>query len=111
MTEVAAVQSLDHAELRAVRCADAVEPCLVVEPDRFHDEVVAFPAADGIAHPGWIRIRRQRAAIGEDLSIHATILVEHEDDASALRDLDWRRLHPCRRHSRRKTSRERIVFA
>src|SRR5438128_99922 len=56
---------------------DCVQPSLIVEAGGFHDENVPFPAADGISQPGRIGIPRQLPAIGEDLAIGPTGLVEN----------------------------------
>ena len=62
--------ALDRVQLLGVRRALAIEPELVVEADRVDDErVLAFPAADRMAEPRRIELRRMLAAVHEDLAV------------------------------------------
>ena len=65
-----------------------VEPGLAVLSDRFDDERVAFPVADGVAHPGRLCVLRERAAIGEDLPVNRARLVQDDHHVRRLHDLE-----------------------
>lgn len=65
VTEVATAEPFCQFHRIAVRVAEAIEPCLVIEPDRFDDQLIPFPPADGVGLPllvelrgPWLRRRR-----------------------------------------------------
>ena len=65
-----------------------VEPGLAVLPDGLDDERVAFPPANGIAHPGRLRILRERPAVGEDLPVDGARFVQEQHQVRRLHDLE-----------------------
>src|SRR5690242_10776901 len=67
VTEVAPTEALYHAQLLAVRVSAAVQPALVVEAGRGHDEDVTIPPPDRVAKPERLRIGGRDAAIRVDL--------------------------------------------
>ena len=60
----------------AVRVADEIEPELVVESDRIHDQRVAFEVPDRMAVPGWIEIVRMLVHIQKDLTVAVDVSFE-----------------------------------
>ena len=68
--------------------APHVEPRLAVLPDRLDDERIAFPVADGVPHPGRLGVLRQRAAVGEDLPVDRSRLVQEDHHVRSLHDLE-----------------------
>jgi hypothetical protein len=93
-----------------MRVAACIEPRAVIEARRFNYERIAFPFANGVAHPGWIRVCRKTAAIGEDLSKSCERFEKNYDKTWVLNDLPgiWDSAHL--RHSRQLTVAYRIIL-
>ena len=71
-----AAEPFGHLQLLAVRMAKTVEPRLVVEANRFHDEVIALPSADRVAHPKRVElVGHQFAAVREHAPDRVVVLV------------------------------------
>src|SRR5580692_12636055 len=84
------MEALERAHGFGVGMAAVVEPGLVVESRRFHDERVAIPLARGIAVPSRIRILGLRPAVGEDLAVVGEFLVKEHGLSGALNQLEGR---------------------
>src|SRR5262245_51283357 len=69
VAQIDAVEAFDDAQHFGVGMTDAVEPGLIVEAHRVHDQGVSFPTADRVSHPVRIRIRRMPAAIQKNLTM------------------------------------------
>src|SRR5581483_7714154 len=82
---IGARKALDDMERLGV--LEAADLGLVVEADGIDDESVAFPMADGIAHPGWVRVDGVRAAAGGNDAERAGVLMQDGDGKRALDDL------------------------
>src|SRR5579872_4927390 len=88
VSEVPAMEALDHPQRFAVRMPGRVERRFVIETRAFDDERIALPMPDGVAQPGRERILlRERAAIGIDLAMRVAGLVEDHGQARRLDDL------------------------
>ena len=109
--EVPAPEAFDHAQRVAVRMAHPIEPAPVVEANGVDDQRVARPRADRIAHPSRLRIRRQLAAIQENLAEHRVLLVEDDNQPRRLDDFVRKRDRAESRHPGRLAVRDRVVFA
>jgi hypothetical protein len=72
---------------------------------RVDDERIALPMPGGIAHPRRLRIRLQRAAVGEDLPPEGERLVEDDDGIRRLDQLPRIRDEIDLRHTLRQTVR------
>src|SRR4029453_4220417 len=86
MAEVGAAITFHHAQRFRVRMTVTIQPRPVIESDAFDHKRVALPAPNRIAHPTWIGLGLQRAAVQEDLTIRE-IFVEHHDQLWRLNDL------------------------
>src|ERR1700722_2707631 len=86
------VKALDDVKLIAVRTANAIEPCLVVKAHCVHDENVAVPAADGMAHVGGRDVLGMLATIGENVADGMIMLVKQNDFLRSLYHLHRNRL-------------------
>jgi len=64
--EIRPAVALDQMQLLRVRVD--VEPAFVVHSHRIDHERVSLPAADGVAHPGWVQILRVAAAVQKNLT-------------------------------------------
>src|SRR5579871_892678 len=95
MPEVASREALGDMQRVAVRMAARVNPGFIVEAGGFYNQRVAFPMPDGVAHPGWIGIGRNGAAVRKDLAKIANGLVEKNDLARELEDFVgvWNRVY------------------
>src|SRR2546425_11590425 len=64
-----------------------VEPRPAVLESGFDDESVSFPVADGIAHPGWRWVLRERPAVCKDLPVDRSGFIKEDCDVGGLHDL------------------------
>ena len=85
---VKSTETLGHVQGVAIGMAEPIEPALVVEPRRFHDELVTLPATNRIAQPGWIRVARKGSTVEEYLTKRRVLLVEKDDQSRALNDFE-----------------------
>src|SRR5260370_148511 len=70
-------------------------PHSLVEADGLDYELIAFPLADRVAHPGgreFLRILRKRAPIGEDLAAQVVHFVQDQRLVRRMNDLERIRL-------------------
>src|SRR5690242_2618045 len=65
---VRAMNAFDDVQLVRMRLPAVAEPGLVVESGGIHDQRVALPMRDGIAHPGGLGVLRVLAAVGKNLA-------------------------------------------
>src|ERR1700730_9292065 len=63
MTEVTPVEPLPNPEFLTLWVSHRIQPALVVESRRIHDQRIALPTADRIAHPRWLPLNWKLAAI------------------------------------------------
>src|SRR5262249_5918003 len=84
--------------------------CLVIESDRIHDERVAFPPCDRIAHPKRLQIFRMTAAVQKQLpiTVHVAFIEDH-DEFRRLNEFLWERGNT--RNSCRKAASLGVIFA
>ena len=86
-----------------------IQPGLVVETGGIDDESVSLPFANGVAHPGWVRIFRMLPSIGENLA-HVVFVFEVHNRAA--RDLEeFNRVRVCIDvwNTRREATKIRVV--
>ena len=63
-----------------------IEPRAIVEAGALHNQRVAIPSSDRVAHPRWIRSRFQRSSVEKDLAV-GEVGVEDDDQSGRLDDL------------------------
>src|SRR4029453_11664495 len=63
-----------------------IERCSIIETRGDDDERVSLPMPNRVAHPGWVGIFRERAAVGENLSKNSLILIKDHDEIRCLND-------------------------
>src|SRR6266853_579672 len=68
---VGAPVTLDQVQFLAVGMSIGIEPTLVVQTDCVDDKSIAFPLADGIAHPSGLEVLGMTPPVGPDLPPHA----------------------------------------
>src|SRR4029434_10796925 len=81
-------ETLDHPQRLGPWKAPHVEARLAILAYRFDDEGVAFPMADGVSHPGWLSIFRERPPVGEDLAVDRSRFVQEDHQISRLHHLE-----------------------
>src|ERR1700733_3258454 len=75
-----------------MRVAQPVQPSLVIEADRVHDERVSLPMADSVSHPcGGKILAGMLPGICVDVTDEVVVLKNHHDFAGNLHDLhrEW----------------------
>src|SRR5262245_23177719 len=88
MAQVRTAVSLGDVQLFAMRHALAVQPRLVIEPDRVDDQNVAFPFRDRVAHPERLQIYGVPAAVQEQLPLAVHIaFIQNDDERRRLNEL------------------------
>src|SRR2546425_9414205 len=87
MAGIGAPKSLDYVQIGAVWMAHTIEPSAIPESFTVDNQRIAFPAADGVAHPSRVRVRRECTAIKKDLTVYSVLLVKNDDEIRRLDDL------------------------
>ena len=80
---VLAAEALGDLHLLAAGMAAVVEPALVVEAERLHDERVAVPLAERVAEPRRRALFRVIASVGEDLAVLGEVLEQDDRELRA----------------------------
>ena len=75
-SEILSGVPFDRVESFGVGMPDEIEPELVIESDRIHDQRVALEVPDRMAVPGWIEIIWMLVHIHEDLAVAVDIPFE-----------------------------------
>src|ERR1700680_2241057 len=88
MAKITPVKAFPNPEILALRVSDRIQPALVVESRRIHDQCIAFPMADRVAHPRRLRIIGKLAAIRVYLPVRVTLFVEHRNHSWSLNDFE-----------------------
>src|SRR5215469_663332 len=70
--------ALDYVELLCVWVTDAIEPELIIESDRVHNEGVSLPLSSGIAKPRWIEVLGVAAGVHEDLPVGVHVPLDQD---------------------------------
>ncbi len=83
-----AMEALLYPQSLAVGMPESVQPAFVVESRRIHHQRIAFPCADLVAQPRWLRIDGELAPVGVHLTARVVYLVEHHDQSWRLNDLE-----------------------
>src|SRR5665213_3255247 len=78
MAEVAAAEALDGAQRVAMRMAGVIEPTKIVEALGLDCQNVAVPAAHGVSEPRGTHVRREDAAVRENLAEARELLVKNQ---------------------------------
>src|SRR5215469_7253898 len=81
-------ETLGDAESFGPRLALHIEPGLAVLSDRLYDQRVLVPMADGISHPGGLRIVGQRPPVREDLAVNGAGFVQQYRQVLRLDQLE-----------------------
>src|ERR1043166_5217885 len=68
VAEVAAVKAFRDLHRFTVEMAHGIESASIIETRRLDHEPVAFPLANGVAQPAWLRIHGMLPAICKDLA-------------------------------------------
>ena len=88
VAEVLAPEPLRHLQVFTGRMPEVVQPDVVVEASRRHDERVAFPFSDRVAEPLRVGILRDLAAIGEDLPVRVHGFVQDDHHPGGVDDFE-----------------------
>src|SRR5262249_55933821 len=88
MPVIATAEAFLDTHLCAVAGAARVQPAVIVEARRLDHQRFTFPSADRISLPGWRRIDGQLATIGEDLTKSGLDLVQNDNHARGMNDLE-----------------------
>src|SRR5215472_15245899 len=88
MAEITPSEPLPNPQLLALRVPKRIQPALVVESFRIHDQDIALPMADRITHPGRLRINGKHAAISVYLAVRVALFVENSHECWRLNDLE-----------------------
>ena len=87
MSEITLMKPLPNPQILALRVSHCIQPTLVVEACRIHDQRIALPTTDRIAHPRRLRVNGKLAAIRVNLAIRVAPFIEHRDHHRRLNDL------------------------
>src|SRR5438046_2342863 len=110
MPEIRPPVAFRDAQFFTVRHALAVQPRLVVEANRVHDERVAVPLRNRISHPKRLEILRMAASIQKQLAIAMNVsLIQNHDELWSLNEFLGKWRNP--RNARGQAMPFRIVFA
>ena len=90
--------------------AHTIEPSAIPESFTVDNQRIAFPAADGVAHPSRVRVRRECTAIKKDLTVYGVLLVKNDDEIRRLDDLVRQWNGADGRHAGRLASGNRVEF-
>src|SRR5262249_8311137 len=110
VANIGAPKPLDHVQMGAVRMAHAIEPAAIPESVTVHNQHIALPPADGIAHPSGVWILREWTVIKKDLAEHGVFLVKDDDEMRRLDDFIREGNRAGGRDARRLASRRRTEF-
>src|SRR5262245_13643413 len=89
MSQIRAAKPLRHAHLLRLGKAAESHPDAVVEPYRFDDQSVFFPASDRVAHERRVKNLGMRASVQVDLTGRISILVNQHQKLWGLHQPDW----------------------
>src|SRR5215831_8712852 len=84
-----------------------VQRCLVIEADRFRNERISGPFADGITQPTGLRVWRKCSTIVENLAKYGFRFVQDHHYPGRLDNLEWSRYKALKRNSGQWTKRWR----
>src|SRR5437879_5258871 len=105
-----ALEPLDDVQLITVGTAGAIEPSLIIETNCIHNQSIAFPAANRIAHISRSEVVGMLAPVGKDMADRMVIFIQNHDLFRSLYELQWEGLQIDSRHAWRVTLRDnRIV--
>lgn len=87
VSEIGAMEALRHTQSFAVRVAANVERGAVIVAVALHHQRVALPVPHRVAHPAWVGVLLQAAAVHEYLA-EREVRIENRDQAGGLYDLE-----------------------
>src|SRR5262245_28607514 len=93
------LEALDDMQILCVH--ETMNLGLVVETNAIHDQRVAFPSSDGVAHPRGIRDYRVRTSVERDHAKRIWVFEDLDDQLWSLNDLERIRRDVSLRNSER----------
>src|SRR5580693_8467320 len=104
-----AANALGDVQSVRVRLAAVTEPSLIVEPYSIDDQRIAFPMANGVAHPARFGILHMAATIGKDLADVVAVFEKHEHSSRSVNKFHWIKEQIDSRHAGGKTLKVGVV--
>src|ERR1700686_3745058 len=101
MEMVRSPNALDYVQRAAVRVADAVQPCFLIEIYGVGDQGISLPMSDRVAHPQRAESRIMRSAIRVNRMADGVVFKKQDDFAGRLHHLHRERMKKDARVTRR----------
>src|ERR1700704_360313 len=101
---VNAAETLHNVQGIGMRKAHGIEPGLVVETNRVHDECISLVSSDGVPHVCGVEVLGMSPAIHKDLPRDGLVFEDHDDTVAGVNDFPGKRLQHDSWNAGRDTS-------